>query len=104
MLHPQGRAFKGGGGNPTAFPQKKRCNLKKELLPSSQVLFGCVLPLQGRRIAKGCHRRSRLQTAAAGFVGIFCGGVLIFRSRRLRFFFTCLFEKRIPRPVSLSEP
>ena len=30
MLHPQGRAFKGGGGNPTAFPQKKRCNLKKK--------------------------------------------------------------------------
>ena len=34
-----------------------------------------------KRQAKGCHRRSRLQTAAAGFVGIFCGGVLIFRSR-----------------------
>ena len=33
MLHPQGRAFKGGGGNPTAFPQKKRCNLKKRTPP-----------------------------------------------------------------------
>ena len=104
MLHPQGRAFKGGGGNPTAFPQKKRCNLKKRTPPIFTGAFGCVLPLQGRRIAKGCHRRSRLQTAAAGFVGIFCGGVLIFRSRRLRFFFTCFFEKRIPPPVSLPEP
>ena len=26
-------AFKGGGGNPTAFPQKKRCNLKKRTPP-----------------------------------------------------------------------
>ena len=26
-------AFKGGGGNPAAFPQKKRCNLKKRTPP-----------------------------------------------------------------------
>ena len=26
-------AFKGGGRNPSAFPQKKRCNLKKRTPP-----------------------------------------------------------------------
>ena len=40
MLHPQGRAFKGGGGNPTAFPQKKRCNLKKRTPPIFTGAFG----------------------------------------------------------------
>ena len=60
-------------------------------LPVVMKLYAGDAPAAALPAAKGCHRRSRLQTAAAGFVGIFCGGVLIFRSRRLRFFFTCLF-------------
>ena len=46
MLHPQGRAFKGGGGNPAAFPQKKRCNLKKRTPP--------IDPTQGASFVYGC--------------------------------------------------
>ena len=101
MLHPQGRAFKGGGGNPTAFPQKKRCNLKKRTPP----IFTGTFLAKGCRCkggqAKGAHWRGRLQAAAAGVVEHICGGVLIFQSRRLRFFFTCHLIKRKlpPHPV-----
>ncbi len=103
MLHPQGRAFKGGGGNPTAFPQKKRCNLKKELLPSTQVLSAVRCRCKGGAQPGRTTGVAVCKLPLPGFVGTFCGGVLIFRSRRLRFFFTCLFEKRIPPPTP-SEP
>ena len=37
------------GGNPAAFPQKKRCNLKKRTPPIHTGAFYALPPLQGRR-------------------------------------------------------
>ena len=75
MLHPQGRAFKGGGGNPAAFPQKKRCNLKKRTPPIFTGNSRREPPLQRLRRrgfppawqTASCRRRTREDISAEAF-------------------------------------
>ncbi len=92
-------AFKGGGGNPAAFPQKKRCNLKKRTPPIHTRAFPGPYRHCKDGTAGDAVGRADCKLPVAGYVRIFCGGVLIFGSERLRFFFIC---RNIPGTPRLS--
>ena len=94
MLRPT-PAFKGGRGNPAAFPQKKRCNLKKRTPPIT-VPERCLLPVAATAEKEAAPLAWRPAGCRSGPCSVFCGGVLIF-GQNVSAFFHLPIEKRSPR-------
>ena len=81
--------IQGWKGKPGRLPAEETLQFEKRTPPIPHKDLGQKdqPPLHGRLPADRVHRCGRLQTVLLpGMVGIFCGGVLIFKSKRLRFF------------------